>query len=80
MGAQLAQQRRMSQYSQILFKELSADSILSRNRRHMNWILKGMHALPEKIAMRMSLEFSSFVINIRVSCHLIPGLILAKHE
>jgi len=46
----------------------------------MNWILKGMHALPEKIAMRMSLEFSSFVINIRVSCHLIPGLILAKHE
>ena len=35
--------------------------------RNMNWIMKITQALPEKIAMKMSAEMSSFIILRRVS-------------
>lgn len=49
------------------FHEISFAAGTSGNMmRHNSWILKLIHALPEKIAMSMSLEFSSFILNIRV--------------
>jgi hypothetical protein len=49
------------------FHEISFAAGTSGNlMRHNNWILKLIHALPEKIAMSMSLEFSSFILIIRV--------------